>query len=339
MRTNLSQEQLTIYKEEGYLILEDFLDPGELVRWRQAASAAVEKRLAAVRLGTSSGELKPPVTAQIRSSVESILGKKKTELLRRVTRKVLGPRLMPSGFSGVLNTNQGDQDSFYARVYTQIIGSSQENKELCQYVRDPRLGQVAAQLSGMEGVRIYHDQALFKMPQSHFTSWHLDTPFWSFHSPQALTMWLALDDATPENGCMQYLPGSHLTARMEKNLSIGADFDGLFNIYPDWRKIKPVLVPCRAGTAVFHNGLIAHAAGPNRTATPRRAYAIAFMPDQATFNGIRDVMPNKYFKSLKFGDLLDNDEIYPLIWKTAKLDHELSPASACRSESLPGAAS
>lgn len=322
MRTNLSIEQINFYREEGYLPIADFLEAKELNGWRNAAVAAVEKRLAAVRQGTASGELAPPLTARLRSALEAMIGRKRTEILRQLARKTLGPKLMPVGFSGVLNTNQGDQNSFYANVYTQVIGSSAENEELARFVRAPRLGEVVAQLSGMTSVRVYHDQSLFKMPQSNFTSWHLDTPFWSFHSPQAVTMWLALDDATPDNGCMQYLPGSHLTARMDKNLSIGADFEGLFKIYPEWRKIKPVNVPCRAGTVVFHNGLIAHAAGPNLTNKARRAYAIAFMPENATFNGIKDVMPNEYFKSLRVGDALDNDEIYPLIWRNANLTPE-----------------
>lgn len=329
MKTTLSPEQIQFYREEGYLPITDFLDATELRRWRNAAEAAVTTRLDSLHQGTASGKLKLPLSARLRSSVEFVVGDSGVEKLRRVAQKMLGPGLMPIGFSGVLDTNQGDQDSFYANVYTQIIGSSRENEELGRCVRNSSLGETAARLAGMDGVRIYHDQALFKMPGNNFTSWHLDAPFWSFHTPQALTMWLALDDMTPENGCMQYLPRSHHSARMDRNLSIGSDFDGLFKIYPDWRKLSPVVVPCRAGTAVFHNGLIAHAAGPNLTNQPRRAYAIAFMPEKATFNGIKDVMPHEYFKSLKVGDLLDNDDLYPLIWKSANPDREHSPATAC----------
>lgn len=314
MNTNLPQEKIAFYEQNGYLPVEDFLNADELFRWRAAAEAAVERRMAAVRKGAASGELKTPLRTRLHSLLQSLIGQKKANAVRQTTQRILGPKLMTVGFSGLLDTNQGDQDSFYANVYTQIIGSSRENDELRRYVRNPQLGAFVAQLSGMSGVRIYHDQALFKMPQSNFTSWHLDTPFWSFHSPQAVTMWLALDDMTAENGCMEYLPGSHLTARMDKNLSIGSDFEGLFKIYPEWRSIKPVACPVRAGTAVFHNGLVAHAAGPNRSSKPRRAYAIAFMPVTATFNGIKDVMSSEYFKTLKIGDRLDNDEVYPLIW-------------------------
>lgn len=328
MNIILSPEQIAQYREVGYLLVPDFLNAEELNRWRNAAEAAVETRLAALQEGKALGELRLPLTAKLRSSVEGVIGEKGVVKLRRAAQQLLGPNLLPAGFSGVLDTNQGDQNSFYARVYTQVIGTSRENEELRRFVRDTRLGEMVARLAEMSGVRIYHDQALFKMPGNNFTSWHLDAPFWSFHSPQALTMWLALDDATEENGCMQYLPRSHHTARMDKNLSIGADFDGLLKLYPNWRGIEPVAIPCRAGTAVFHNGLIAHAAGSNRTDQPRRAYAVAFMPHDAAFNGIRDVMPNQYFKTLKVGDRLDNDALYPLIWKPANPACELPPAIA-----------
>lgn len=322
MKTGLSTQQISSYREDGYLLIEDFLDSDELVRWREAAEEAVARRLNAVRQGTASGALKLPLRARLRAPVEAAFGRKGASTILETMRRLFGPKLLPIGFSGVLDTNQGDQHSFYANVYTQIIGSSRENQELRGHVLDPRLGNLAAQLAGVNGVRLYHDQALFKMPQSNFTSWHLDTPYWSFHSKQALTMWLALDDITPENGCMQYLPGTHRTARLDKNLSIGPDFNGLFKLYPEWRNIKPVPCPCRAGAAIFHNGLIAHSAGPNRTDRPRRAYSIAFMPYGSAFNGVKDVMPGEYFKSLSVGDLLDNELIHPLIWKAANSDRE-----------------
>ena len=70
-----------------------------------------------------------------------------------------------------------------------------------------------------------------------------------------------------------------------------------------------------AGSAVFHNGLIAHAAGANMTNKPRRAMTCAFMPDGATFNGTRNVLPEEYFAKLKVGDVLDDAKINPVVWK------------------------
>ena len=79
----------------------------------------------------------------------------------------------------------------------------------------------------------------------------------------------------------------------------------------------PVATQAAAGTAVFHNGLVAHAAGANMTRHARRAMTCAFMPDGATFNGKQNILPRDYFESLTEGDVLDDDEQNPLIWSTA----------------------
>ena len=72
---------------------------------------------------------------------------------------------------------------------------------------DQRIGKMAAQLAGVDGIRIWHDQALIKRPWANPTAWHLDTPFWSFSDRNAISIWVALDNATLENGCLFFIPG------------------------------------------------------------------------------------------------------------------------------------
>ena len=67
------------------------------------------------------------------------------------------------------------------------------------------------------GYRIWHDQALFNPPYGNPTGWHLDDPYWSFSSRDAISVWVALDDATRDNGCLYYLPGSHKMARFDNH--------------------------------------------------------------------------------------------------------------------------
>ena len=159
---------------------------------------------------------------------------------------------------------------------------------------DRRLGQLAGELAGVDGIRIWHDQALFKPPYGNPTAWHLDNPYWSFSSRDAISIWIALDDATIENGCMWYVPGSHKTAVRERNVGIGQNTGDLFNVYPEWRKIDTVPGIAKAGTAAFHNGLTAHGAGANMTNRPRRAMTCAYMPDGCTYNGQTNVLPAEY---------------------------------------------
>ncbi len=262
VRQQLSAQQIDSYQTNGFLVIENFLDPEELKTWRTQTEDGVAQRLANLDEGWH---------------------------------------------------NRWDKDSYYANVFTQCVKLADTHAGMHALMHDQRLGRMAATLAGVDGIRIWHDQALFKPPYGNPTGWHLDNPYWSFSSRQAISLWVALDDATLSNGCMVYVPGTHKTARFE-NSGIGANIADLFKVYPEWMEIDPVACPCPAGSAVFHNGLTAHGAGANMTNKPRRAMTCAYMPDGSTFNGTRNVLPENYYESLKIGDLLDDDAINPLIW-------------------------
>src|SRR5579884_2265035 len=245
--------------------------------------------------------------------IEGFLDTAELEHWRRCTQEAVDERLAARGPLA----NQGDPDSYYSQVFTQCLKLADTHAGMRELMLDPRLGRLAATLAGVPGIRIWHDQALFKPPFGNPTAWHLDVPYWSFDSRQALSIWVALDDATLGNGCMWYIPGSHKTATFQ-NVGIGENMAGLFKLYPQWRAIEPVACPCPAGSAVFHNGLTAHGAGANMTNRPRRAMTCAYMPDGCTFNGKRNILPEDYFHSLAIGDMLDDDTINPLIWSRGK---------------------
>ncbi|MBB6052810.1 phytanoyl-CoA dioxygenase family protein [Armatimonas rosea] len=274
MKNQLSEAQLASYRENGFLVIENFLDSGELAHWQKTTQEAVDQRLALTAAGVSSTE----------------------------TNRIL--------------SNQHNPDSYYAQVFTQCIKLLETHDGMKELMLDPRLGELAATLAGVDGIRIWHDQALFKPPFGNPTGWHLDNPYWSFSTRDTLSLWVALDDATLGNGCMWYIPGSHKTATWE-NAGIGQNMSDLFKLYPQWREIEPVACPCPAGSAVFHNGLTAHGAGANMTNKPRRAMTCGYMPDGATFNGQQNILPDDYFQSLKIGDVLNNDTLNPLVWKKA----------------------
>ena len=124
-------------------------------------------------------------------------------------------------------------------------------------------------------VRLYWDQSVFK--KSHSAEpvlWHQDNGY-TYIEPQAyLTVWVALTDATPENGCVQVLPGVHRGGTVAHwNTPIGyecvSDPEGAIE------------VPVRAGSAVVFSSLTPHATGYNRTDEERKAYIVQFAPDGA----------------------------------------------------------
>lgn len=262
MRNELTAAQIASYQENGFLVIEGFLEGAELKRWRRVTDEAVAQRL--------------------QTSMDYL-------------------------------TNQRKPDEFYAKVFTQCVRLADTHEGMRELIYDRRIGKMAGMLAGVEGIRVWHDQALIKPPYGNPTAWHLDNPYWSFSSRDAISCWIALDDATLGNGCMWYIPGSHKTARFE-NVGIGQNLGGLFQVYPDWLEVDPVACPCPAGTVVWHNGLTAHGAGANMTRGQRRAMTCAFMPDGCTFNGTKNILPEAYLGTLKVGDVLRNEKQNPLVW-------------------------
>lgn len=262
MQTEVSAQQVEQYQQQGFIVIENFLDAAELEHWRAVTEAAMR-----VRLDDAAGL-----------------------------------------------SNQADPETFYAQVFTQCLRLADIHAGMAELIFDERLGRLAGALAGVDGIRIWHDQALVKPPYGNHTAFHFDNPFWSFSSPDAISLWVALDEATLANGCLWYLPGTHREASYEA-VDIDQNLGGLFKAYPAWRKLKAVAAPCPAGSAVFHNGLIAHGAGVNMTPKHRRAMTCAYMPDGSTFNGKKNILTDEYYNSLKLGDVLNNDDINRLIWR------------------------
>lgn len=122
------------------------------------------------------------------------------------------------------------------------------------------------------------------------TPWHQDEAYWNPElAYNALSVWIPLQDATPENGCMQFIPASHRQAVLPHHainhdprvhgLEVDVPVDGS----------QAVACPLPAGGATFHLARTLHYAGENRTAQPRRAYILLFgtpprpRPDQRRF--------------------------------------------------------
>ena len=205
-------------------------------------------------------------------------------------------------------------DAYYRRVFTQVAGLVRVEPRMAELLLDARLGDLAAALAGVERMRLWDDQALFKPPWGNPTAWHLDVPYWSFEDRRALTVWVALDDATLENGCLWYLPGTHHEAGFDA-LDIGSNLGGIFEVYPQWRERTSVPAVLPAGGAVWHNGLIAHGAGANMTPRGRRAMTCAYMPDGVTYNGRRDefAFTAEQAAAMRVGQPLDDDAVNPLV--------------------------
>src|SRR5438067_2512254 len=115
-------------------------------------------------------------------AVEDFLDADELANCRNVTEDAVNQRLRDR--SGL--TNQDDPQSYYARVFTQCVRLADTHAGMAKIMLDARLGKVAATLAGIDGIRIWHDQALIKPPQGNPTAWHLDNAYWSFSSRDAI---------------------------------------------------------------------------------------------------------------------------------------------------------
>lgn len=267
MRTNLTQEQINTYREDGCLIVREFLPQTEL----KELIAAITESMAEM------GDWK----------LSTAVGSK--------------------------NERWKQGNEYYDRVFIQRVNLWKINETVKRFFLAPELGEMLCQLEGIDGVRVWHDQTLQKQPWANPTAWHSDDPKWSFHNPHAISIWIALDDATIQNGCMYYLPGSHKLGNYE-NLAIREDTGGYFEVFPQFKGVQPIIGEMKAGDAGLHNGLTAHGAGPNMTPGWRRAMTCAYMPDGATFNGIQNILSDEQMAELEVGDLLNDKEQNPLVW-------------------------
>ncbi|HUO04139.1 MAG TPA: phytanoyl-CoA dioxygenase family protein [Candidatus Binataceae bacterium] len=125
-------------------------------------------------------------------------------------------------------------------------------------------------------VRLYWDQAVYKKPEYPKPfPWHQDNGY-TYIEPQAyLTCWIALNDATVDNGCPWVIPGGHLRGTLAHRMSslgfVCREQDG-----PD-----AIAVPARAGSIVVFSSLMPHRTGPNLTSGVRKAYILQYAPDGA----------------------------------------------------------
>ena len=139
-----------------------------------------------------------------------------------------------------------------------------------------RLRAAAAELLGVPRVRLHFDHAIFKPARSGGkTAWHQDVAFDPDHDCPVATMWLALVDATPDNGCMRFIPGSH-TGVIKPHHVFGRH--GLEAEEVD--EVDAVVCPLPAGGVTVHMQRTLHGSGPNASDRVRAAWILKFIPDE-----------------------------------------------------------
>src|SRR5688572_9106887 len=173
-----------------------------------------------------------------------------------------------------------DRDT-YGKAFLQITNLWRNDDSVKRFVFDRKFAQIAADLLGVEKVRLYHDQALFKEPGGGHTPWHQDKFYWPVDTDKMITMWMPLVDIDEEMGLMRFATGSHLSGGVD-NVEISDESEDVFSRYIA-EKGFVVEGPSRmsVGDATFHLGWTIHSAGPNRSTRMREVMTVIYFADGA----------------------------------------------------------
>jgi ectoine hydroxylase-related dioxygenase (phytanoyl-CoA dioxygenase family) len=167
------------------------------------------------------------------------------------------------------------------------LGHWRISKAFHDVLWNPAFVMAAHQLLGERGLRFWHDQ-LFCKPAKHggVVAWHQDYSYWTRTvKMQHLTCWCGLDDASTENGCLYYIPGSHKWGLLEKP-ALAGQMEGLLEFLSEEQKadFKPIPIELKAGHATFHHPLMVHGSYENKSERSRRAFVLNAFADGTISN-------------------------------------------------------
>ena len=169
----------------------------------------------------------------------------------------------------------------YGKAFLQIFNLWTRNETARRFVLAPRFAQVAARLMGVDAVRIYHDQALFKEPGGGITPWHQDQHYWPLDTDRTITLWMPLVDIDEDMGMMQFASGVHKRGQIA-NQTISDASEAFFTDYVASKGLKIAGEPkARAGDASFHAGWALHRAMPNASSKRREVMTVIYFADGA----------------------------------------------------------
>ncbi|MEM7115312.1 MAG: phytanoyl-CoA dioxygenase family protein [Chloroflexota bacterium] len=205
----------------------------------------------------------------------------------------------------------------YGKAFLQIMNLWTANEAIKTFCFAQRLGQIATELMQVDGVRMYHDQALFKEPSGGFTPWHADQYYWPFDSPNCITAWIPLQAIPLEMGPLSFCIGSQ---KILQNRHLGISDESEAKIETNLKKYPKDVSPYELGEISFHAGWNFHRAGPNNTDKMRAAMTVIMMED-----GMRLIEPkhashqsdwDTWLPGAKIGEKLQT-HLNPLIYSQA----------------------
>lgn len=173
------------------------------------------------------------------------------------------------------------QRSTYEKAFLQIMNLWTKSEIVKQFVFSRRLAKLAADLMGVRGVRLYHDQALYKEASGGFTPWHADQFYWPLAKPTTCTVWVPLQYTPMNMGPLAFAVGSQ-TMEFGRDLEISDESEEHLQAALKRANYPLDEAPFDLGEVSYHLGWTYHRAGPNTSDAPRRVMTIIYFEDGNT---------------------------------------------------------
>jgi ectoine hydroxylase-related dioxygenase (phytanoyl-CoA dioxygenase family) len=208
-----------------------------------------------------------------------------------------------------------DRDT-YGKAFLQIMNLWQGDEEAKKFVMAKRMAKIAADLMGVENVRLYHDQALFKEPGGGPTPWHQDQYYWPIDTNNTVTMWMPLVDIDVDMGMLTFASGSYSNGAIFDH-EISDESESAFDEYVK-EKNFPIsrAKTMKAGDATWHRGFTIHNAPGNNSNKMREVMTIIYLADGARVTPYKNQWQKsdhlKWLGAKPIGELIDS-ELNPLL--------------------------
>ncbi len=240
------------------------------------------------------------------------------DILDRCGAAITDQVLARNGLAGI----DWSERSTYERAFIQVMNLWRDDPLVRELVFSPRLARIAAELMGTRGVRLYHDQALYKEPSpgaevGGHTPWHVDQYYWPIEGPHTVTAWIPLQPVPSEMGPLAFAVGSQ---RFEagRDLAISDESEALLSGALENAGFETSAAPYELGDVSFHSGWTFHHASANRSSSVRRVMTIIYMDADARVkepeNDNQRIDLETWLPGLAVGDVVASP-INPVLWR------------------------
>jgi ectoine hydroxylase-related dioxygenase (phytanoyl-CoA dioxygenase family) len=202
-----------------------------------------------------------------------------------------------------------EQRTTYGKAFLQISNLWPQSEVVKEFVFGKRLARIATELLQTRGVRMYHDQALYKEAGGGYTPWHVDQYYWPMTTEKTVTAWIPLHAVPLENGPLSFSVSSQ-RIKIGRDLEISDESEKKIQEQLKLSNLPIDETPFDLGEVSFHLGFTFHRAGPNKLPKAREVMTIIYMDQDMRLaepvNKFQQSDWNAWCPGAKLGEIIDS---------------------------------